>query len=141
MIFKNNKGEILQVYVTKVLEKKRFSNNDELKIEMYRSNGAGGQNVNKLSTAIRITHTATGIVATNQDERTQLQNKQKALESIKEKVNKYYIEKEEKNVHTQKDKQKNSMKTGQVSNYFNFAKGLVVGNIETTIDDFKNGNF
>lgn len=58
----------------------------DLKIDMYRSNGAGGQNVNKVSTAIRIKHLPTGIVTTCQDERSQFQNKERALKNLKEKV-------------------------------------------------------
>ncbi|MDR1547105.1 MAG: peptide chain release factor 2 [Hungatella sp.] len=68
-------------------------NEEDLRIDTYRSSGAGGQHINKTSSAIRITHLPTGIVVQCQNERSQFQNKDKAMQMLKAKL--YMVKQQE----------------------------------------------
>jgi len=69
-------------------------NPDDLKIDVYRASGAGGQHINKTSSAVRITHIPTGIVTQSQAQRSQFKNKDQAMAMLKTKL--YQLEEEKK---------------------------------------------
>ena len=89
-------------------------NEKDLKIDIYRSSGPGGQGVNTTDSAVRITHLPTKIVVTCQNERSQIQNKEHCLEILKSKL--YTLELEKKN------KTLSDMKQGQMANAFGSGK-------------------
>ncbi len=108
---------------------------NDIRIDVYRSTGAGGQGVNTTDSAVRITHLPTKIVVTCQNERSQIQNKEKALEILKNKLYQLEIEKKEKELKELKGEQADINFGSQIRNYVMHPYSLVKDlrtNVETS---------
>lgn len=119
-------------------------NEKDLEIDTYRSGGAGGQHVNKTESAIRITHKPTGIVVACQDERSQVKNREKAMNWLKSKLYDFYQSQADKEY---ADRRKNQVGTGDRSEKirtYNFPQNRVTDHrINMTIyslENFMNGD-
>jgi len=100
-------------------------NPDDLKVDIFHSRGAGGQNVNKVATAVRVTHLPTGIVATCQDERSQLRNKMKAMAVLRARLLDAEQRKKEEEVTRQRRSQVGTGDRAERIRTYNFPQGRV----------------
>ncbi len=119
-------------------------NEKDLKIDTYRSGGAGGQHINKTDSAVRMTHLPTGIVVTCQDERSQIKNREKAMRVLKSKLYDYYQSKADKEYAENRKSQVGTGDRSERIRTYNFPQGRVTDHRISmtiyTIDTFMNGD-
>jgi len=126
-----------QVYPTKVAV-----NPQDLKIDTFRASGHGGQNVQKVETAIRITHLPTGVTVACQDERSQLQNRERAIEILRAKLYQMMREQQKSRVDELRREQVGTAERVEKIRTWNFAQIRVTdhrvkkswGNLESILD-------
>ena len=116
----------------------------DLKIDTYRSSGAGGQHVNKTESAIRITHLPTGIVVNCQDERSQIKNRERAMSILKSKLYDFYQSQADAEYAAARKSQVGTGDRSERIRTYNFPQGRVtdhrIGLTLYSIDAFMNGD-
>lgn len=132
----------VQVYVYDNIPTEEITFEDkDLSIITSHASGAGGQHINTTDSAVKITHIKSGISATCQSERSQLQNKEKALDKLKNKVFAYYSQLKDKAIKDKKKEQIKLIQNKYITKTYNYQTNIITtASRETlTLSDFKQG--
>jgi peptide chain release factor 1 len=119
-------------------------NEKDIKVDTFRSGGAGGQHVNKTESAVRMTHLPTGITVECQDERSQIKNREKAMKVLKSRLYDYYQEKQLKEYAENRKSQIGRGNRSERIRTYNYPQGRVtdhrIGMTLYSLDTFLDGD-
>lgn len=135
----NGQQETLKVFMYEMGIEDFSFDESEIEISATRSSGAGGQHVNTTDSAIKVKHIKSGLTVTCQNERSQLQNKNKAIELLKIKVEEFYKNKNKSIITKQKSEQQKLVKTNIFVYDFNNEKITTCFNTILDFNNFKLG--